>query len=161
MKIRLLFSFLLAISVHSAMAQHLYTFSGKVTNAGSVPLAGTSVYLLNTNRGTASDEQGNFTLKNLPPGKYTVQVSAIGYATTDLDISLGSSSSESINIKLTGCSHAIRRRAGKRTEDRRIFTTGTFKYYCYFIPAGTAIPFMEPSRADRDCTESLLFQFRR
>src|SRR5436190_3013795 len=100
MKIRLLFSFLLAISAYSAMAQHLYTFSGKVTNAGSVPLAGTSVYLLNTNRGTASDEQGNFTLKNLPPGKYTVQVSAIGYATTDLDISLGGSSSESINIKL-------------------------------------------------------------
>jgi iron complex outermembrane recepter protein len=100
MKIRLLFSFLMAISVYSAMAQKLYTFSGKVTNASSVPLAGTSVYLLNTNRGTASDEQGNFAVENLPPGKYSVQVSAIGYATSNLDISLGSSSAESINIKL-------------------------------------------------------------
>ncbi|MEP7371899.1 MAG: TonB-dependent receptor [Chitinophagaceae bacterium] len=100
MKIRLLFSFLMAISAYSAMAQKLYTFSGKVTNASSVPLAGTSVYLLNTNRGTASDERGNFELKNLPPGKYAVQISAIGYATTNLAISLGASSTEAITIKL-------------------------------------------------------------
>ena len=100
MKLKLLFSFLLAVSVYSAMAQKLYTFSGKVTNTSSAPLAGTTVYLLNTNRGTASDEQGIFTLKNLPPGKYIAQVSAIGYATTNLGISLGASSTESISIKL-------------------------------------------------------------
>ena len=104
MKMRMLFSFLLAFSVYSAFGQQLYTFSGKITNTGSVPLAGTSVYLLNTNRGTASDEQGNFALKNLPPGKYTVQVSAIGYATTNLDISLGGTSAESSNIKLADAS---------------------------------------------------------
>ena len=104
MKLRLLFSLLMAISACSAIAQKLYTFSGKVTNEASTPLAGTSVYLLNTNRGTVSDEQGSFELKNLPPGKYTVQFSAIGYATTDLDISLGGTSAESTNIKLANAS---------------------------------------------------------
>lgn len=104
MKLRLLFSLLMALTACSAIAQKLYTFSGKVTNEASTPLPGTSVYLLNTNRGTVSDEQGSFELKNLPPGKYTVQFSAIGYATTDLDISLGGTSAESTNIKLANAS---------------------------------------------------------
>ena len=104
MKIRMLLSFFFAVAIYSAIAQPLYIFSGKITNYSLVPVAGTSVYLLNSNRGTVSDEQGNFALKNLPPGKYTVQISAIGYATTNLDISLGTSSDAPIDIKLADAS---------------------------------------------------------
>ncbi len=65
-----------------------------------MPLAGTSVYLLNTNRGAFADEQGNFELKNLLPGKYTVQFSAIGYATKDLDITLDKNYNEPVTVQL-------------------------------------------------------------
>ena len=53
MKIKLLFCLLMVFCFFSVPGQQLYTFSGKITNAGTVPLAGTSVYLLNTNRGAS------------------------------------------------------------------------------------------------------------
>src|SRR5688572_15967520 len=82
-----------------AFAQQQVNFSGKVSNSQSLPIAGSTVYLLNTNRGTATDDKGNFTIKNLLPGKYTAQVSAIGYATVNVEVVLNGSTG-SIDIGL-------------------------------------------------------------
>ncbi|MBK5272097.1 MAG: carboxypeptidase-like regulatory domain-containing protein, partial [Bacteroidia bacterium] len=98
---RILFCFSLILSFLVSGSQPLFTLSGKITNTSSVPLPGTSVYLLNTNRGTLSDEKGYFELKNLLPGKYTVQFSSIGYATTDMDLMLDENANAPVNIQLT------------------------------------------------------------
>jgi iron complex outermembrane recepter protein len=99
---------LLAISVvlsaFSAGAQQLISFSGKIINARSAPVAGSSIYLLNSNRGAVSDDQGNFNIKELVAGKYTVQVSAIGYATIDLDLVLADAAGKPLTIQLTEAS---------------------------------------------------------
>ena len=100
MKIKLPFCSLLVICLFSASAQQLYTFSGKINDANSSPLAGASVYLLNTNRGTATDDQGSFSFKNLAPGNYIMQVSAIGYAVANVNVTLGNGKADSIDIKL-------------------------------------------------------------
>ena len=100
MKIKLLFCLPVAFSFLFSSAQQLYSFSGKISDADSTPLAGASVYLLNTNRGTATDEHGNFTFKNLPPGNYIMQVSAIGYAVANAHVKLGDPGSESVDVKL-------------------------------------------------------------
>ncbi len=86
--------FLLAIffaCCSGSFAQQPVSFSGKVLNPQSAPIAGSTVYLLNTNRGTATDDKGNFTIKNLQPGKYTAQISAIGYATVNMEVMVNSS----------------------------------------------------------------------
>ncbi|MDZ7264450.1 MAG: TonB-dependent receptor, partial [candidate division KSB1 bacterium] len=43
------------------------------------PLPGANIQVLGTLRGASSDEQGNFQIENLPPGRYSIRVSMIGY----------------------------------------------------------------------------------
>ncbi|MBB6001681.1 iron complex outermembrane receptor protein [Arcicella rosea] len=57
-----------------------YTISGKILDAESnKPLAGANVVLVNAVRGTQSNAQGFFTLKNVKKGTYTLKVSYVGY----------------------------------------------------------------------------------
>src|SRR5688572_31504402 len=106
MRIRIVIFGILTFAFLQSRSQQLITFTGKVTNTQSVPVAGSTVNLLNTNRGAASDEQGNFSLKNIAAGKYTVQVTAIGYATISMDVIL-KNATESLNIQLEDASRQL------------------------------------------------------
>ena len=56
--------------------------SGHVLVKGSeenIPYA--TVLIVGSGQGTVSNEEGQFELKNLPAGKYTLRVSAVGYKT--------------------------------------------------------------------------------
>ncbi len=92
---------------YMAQSQQLLHFSGRVTNSQSAPIPAASLHLLNTNSGTVSDEQGNFIFKNLIAGKYRIQVSAIGYATVNLDVTLQNSSDRPVTIQLADASHQL------------------------------------------------------
>jgi TonB-dependent starch-binding outer membrane protein SusC len=68
---------------------------GKVTNDKDQPIAGASIILKGTGEGTATDENGNFTL--LVPDKGGVLViSYVGFETTEVPVS----TSGNINVKL-------------------------------------------------------------
>ncbi|NUN70829.1 MAG: TonB-dependent receptor [Bacteroidetes bacterium] len=71
------------------------------------PIIGASVVIVGTNFGSAADIEGNYFILNIPPGAYTIRISAIGYqsalfknvqisvdATTKLDAILASSAVE-------------------------------------------------------------------
>ena len=81
-------------------AQSTSTLSGKITNAESQPLPGVTVHLLNTNLGTATDEQGVFTLSGVPDGKYELQITAIGYASQNKEINVGSANNIAADFQL-------------------------------------------------------------
>lgn len=75
------------------------TLSGIVTDsAGGKPLAGVSVFLNNTSRGTITKPDGSFQL-NIPRGTYQVVFSDIGYATAIVGVN-GSRLPASLRIKL-------------------------------------------------------------
>jgi len=64
----------------------LYASNGKI--AGRVveketgsPAVGVNVILIDTYLGAATDENGRFTILNIPPGTYSIRVDAIGFAT--------------------------------------------------------------------------------
>ena len=61
----------------STYAQEM-TLSGSVTSENS-PAPFVNIYLKNTELGTSSNENGWYELKNIPPGKYTLIASTIGY----------------------------------------------------------------------------------
>src|SRR5262245_27299207 len=100
MRISTIFLVLFAAISPSAKSQQTGKLSGKITNTRSAPVPASTVYLLNTNSGTISDEQGNVSLTNLPAGKYILQVSSVGYTTQYMDVVVGSSANESLNIQL-------------------------------------------------------------
>ncbi|MBD3383362.1 TonB-dependent receptor [candidate division KSB1 bacterium] len=54
--------------------------AGKVTDAETgEPLPGTNIQLVGTTRGAAADVNGEYYIINIPPGRYTVRASIMGY----------------------------------------------------------------------------------
>ncbi len=85
---RLLLLGAFALILVNTNAQQPVNFKGHVKDSRGVSISGATVYLLNTNRGTATDDKGNFSVNNVTEGRYTTQVSAIGYATKNQEIVL-------------------------------------------------------------------------
>ena len=67
---------------------------------GKIPLAGATIRIGNITRSVLSDEKGFFSVP-LPPGRYELQVSYVGYERFVKAISLEGDSIISINIILT------------------------------------------------------------
>ena len=65
----------------SAMLQAQNTISGTVNNIKKEPLIGVSVYAPELHKGTSTDENGNYSLSNLPNGKIKLTFAYIGFAT--------------------------------------------------------------------------------
>ena len=56
---------------------------GKVINQSTgTPIAGSSVFISNTSKGTSTNNEGNFELNNVPAGKHELVISSIGFETT-------------------------------------------------------------------------------
>jgi iron complex outermembrane receptor protein len=77
--------FLLLASITTILSSPLFsqttvTVTGTVYDAESINyLAGAELIIEELNRGTSSDEQGNFRFINVPEGKYTLSASFVGY----------------------------------------------------------------------------------
>ncbi len=63
--------------------------NGKVTDEKLQPVSGVNIHLLNTSENVVSDKAGNFITGKLPPGKYTIELSAAGFATLATKIQFG------------------------------------------------------------------------
>lgn len=55
------------------------TLTGKITDINKNPLVGVDVYAPNLHRGTTTDENGAYILKNLPSGKINIVFSFLGF----------------------------------------------------------------------------------
>ncbi|MFN2456739.1 MAG: TonB-dependent receptor domain-containing protein [Chitinophagaceae bacterium] len=83
----------------NAYAQNA-TIRGRVTDATGLPLAGASVTIQGTNKGVITDENGMYSI-SVAPGKYTVVVSYVGFATQRKEVT-ASADIASQNFQLTG-----------------------------------------------------------
>lgn len=86
-------------------AQEL-SLTGTVTDANG-PIALANVYLKELKKGTATDVSGLFELKNIPPGEYTIIVSALGYKTIRQPIGLTTALANPITITMESQSEAL------------------------------------------------------
>jgi hypothetical protein len=85
MKLRYLFFILL---IYSLMGQDTFTISGKITDSKTgMALAGANIFEIKSERGTASDTEGQYLL-SLTKGTYKIKISYIGYNTMQREIAL-------------------------------------------------------------------------
>lgn len=63
------------------LASAQFTVSGKVTDSSGRALAGAGVGLSNTLLSTQTDKSGNFSLRNVQAGDYTIRISFLGFNT--------------------------------------------------------------------------------
>ena len=61
------------------------TIAGKVTDTTDHALPFVNILLLGTSCGSATNDSGYFIIKDVPPGVYTLRVSAVGYETALID----------------------------------------------------------------------------
>ena len=77
-----LFLLLLMVVSPIIFSQNTQTIRGKIIDGQSkYPLTGTSVLLLNSNKGNFSDDKGYFHIDNVALGRATLKISFIGYKT--------------------------------------------------------------------------------
>ncbi|RYY60674.1 MAG: carboxypeptidase-like regulatory domain-containing protein, partial [Chitinophagaceae bacterium] len=75
-------AFFLLILLPCTLLQAQRNLSGTVIDVASgQPLAGASVFISNTSKGSVTDRNGFFALSGLPPGQQELVVSSIGYET--------------------------------------------------------------------------------
>jgi len=116
----------------SVEASGLAEFKGKVTDAIThEPLAGATVYISDLKATTTTNDEGAFTLKNVPPrGRFLIEVRYVGYKTYSqvvdlsrlqaLDIALTPSAIESAEIVVTGSPFS----SNTRTNSLSVVTVG-------------------------------------
>lgn len=83
---KVLFFHIVVVSL--LMGQQPLSVSGRILSADDEsPIAGASILVVNTTLGTSSDVEGKFFLKNIPPQRKQLQISAVGYRTVTVNIS--------------------------------------------------------------------------
>ena len=108
---------LLLLTTSFLWAQNTAELSGKITDkATQKPLIGADIYLKELKKGTNADAQGNYYLKGIPEGNYTIIGSYLGYQTFSkkiylkgqerLDISLKEQAEEISGVTVSGKSIA-------------------------------------------------------
>ena len=85
----------------TGLTGHAQKITGKVVSqTDKQALAFANVFLNNTQKGATTDENGNFEIKDLPPGNYELIASYIGYETLAQTIQLTETGLE-VNIELS------------------------------------------------------------
>ncbi|WP_417290770.1 TonB-dependent receptor [Corallibacter sp.] len=90
---KLIYICLIAIITTVSQAQNKADISGNIkNNEGNLTYA--NVYLKNTTQGDITDENGNYTIKNITEGDYIIVASFTGYKTIEKKISINSKNLE-------------------------------------------------------------------
>lgn len=84
---------LLMLSYSAAYSQQKFELGGQVFSSESKPLAGINVRLENRSTGGVTDKTGRFKLGFFPEGDYHITVSAVGFETQKVNITLKSDTS--------------------------------------------------------------------
>ena len=87
-------------SLYSVQAQNYGTIKGSVISDSGETLPGVNVILKNTHEGVVTNNQGEFEIHNLIPGRYVLQASFVGYKTQQKNIELKASQTLEITIRL-------------------------------------------------------------
>ncbi len=80
--------------------------TGKITGTvkddqTGAAIVGANVMLVGTQLASATDSKGNYTIINIPPGKYTLEASMIGYETMKIkDVKVKADQTTSVDFKL-------------------------------------------------------------
>ena len=92
---------LIALVPGALRAQTSGTIIGTVVDATTQrPLSGTQVFVIGTQRGSLSDQQGRFTITGVPSGLQQVRASMVGYAPVSQDVSVTPGQTASLNFQL-------------------------------------------------------------
>jgi iron complex outermembrane receptor protein len=77
------------------------TIQGKIKASNGNVIEAATVSILNLDKSTSTDKQGNFSFNNIAPGTYQVSISSIGFAAKLIEVKVTSNKSTELAIALT------------------------------------------------------------
>lgn len=83
-----------------AATEPLSAIKGKVVTGDGTPAAYVAVQIKEKNRGTLTNEKGEFVFRRMQPGHYTLQVILMGYKTVTQEVDVAQDEITSITIQL-------------------------------------------------------------
>jgi len=120
----------LAFIAAPVFSQTGYTISGKIIDQETkLPLQGTSVFAENTTIGTATNDQGFFTLR-LPGGGYSIAITFTGYQTETKRVTAGDAGNNEMVIEIKKKEKALEEFVVKSTSE---VADGLQKYGEFFL----------------------------
>lgn len=108
MKLKILLSLLSVMLLTSAVSfAQTGTIRGTVTLSNDEAADNISVALKGTKIGTVTDAQGNYEIKNIKPGSYTLRVSVVGFSPKEKYLTIASGNNLVENFTLITTSEAL------------------------------------------------------
>lgn len=98
---RLITTLLFILCAPIILAQEVAKINGKVTDIDNNPVPFASVYIPELKKGGAADEDGVFTITNIPYGQWQLTASAVGYTSSTITISPNDFILNGIRFQLT------------------------------------------------------------
>jgi TonB-linked SusC/RagA family outer membrane protein len=83
------------------------TLKGKITNEKGEPVVGASILLSGADKGTSAGLTGEFQLVGIKPGKYVLQVSAVGYQNIVRNITVAEGQAQVMDFQLRSGGNAL------------------------------------------------------
>ncbi|SDL65947.1 outer membrane receptor for ferrienterochelin and colicins [Daejeonella rubra] len=103
---RLLLSIFVLIGCLNTVLAQTSVIQGTV-KSGTKPIVFASIAVLNSRFGTSSDSEGRYRIEKLPPGKYTLMVSAMGYGPVSKDVTVIDNQVLELDLVLSEASSTI------------------------------------------------------
>ncbi len=105
---KLLLIFFLLFAGYGFSQEQNGSIKGTVKDSSGIPLDGVTIKLKGTYLGAVSDYDGTYTILEVSPGSYTMQVSAEGFKTVEYtDIQVSSGKQKDFNIVLKSTSFTV------------------------------------------------------
>jgi len=105
---RLFLSFFFwVVWVGPALAQTTGTLTGTVTTTDAQPVPFATVAVLNATLGATANQQGNFSIPNVPAGRQTVAVSSVGYAARTQAVTVTAGQTTSLRFRLAASTNSL------------------------------------------------------
>ena len=109
--------------------------TGSVKDVESRPVTGATAHLLNTQKFAVSNSDGKFSIDGVSAGTYTIELSAIGFATKASEITVKEKENISFDFQLQNA--LIQLEAVTVTADNAVTLTGIFCSNSSFFSAVT------------------------
>ena len=85
---KIIYYFVFSLLIVGISLGQSYSISGVVVDTLNNPLARVNIFLVGTNYGASSDDNGRYLIQNVPPSEYKIEFSAIGFEKFRLDNAL-------------------------------------------------------------------------
>ena len=97
----ILLTCLLLVSITTAFAQNSGSIKGSILTSDNQPAEGVSVSIKGANKNTIADNNGNFTLKNIPEGVHILKVTLVGYNDLEQEVKVTTGEVTVVALQLT------------------------------------------------------------